>query len=163
LLVLGVFFVVPVAGMVQRGFTVGGVADPLGVWAVLARPRIHRVLWFTLWSASAGTALSLVLGLPASYVVHRLDLPGRRLVRAFLLVPFVLPSVVVGIAFRQLFSGPLAALHLDGSSFGIVLALAFFNIAVVVRTVGASWESLDRRPGEAAAALGASPARCFGP
>ena len=35
----------------------------------------------------------------------------------------------------------------------------FFNVAVVIRAVGAAWESLDRRPGEAAAALGASPAQ----
>ena len=33
----------------------------------------------------------------------------------------------------------------------------FFNVAVVIRTVGAAWESLDPRPGEAAAALGAAP------
>jgi thiamine transport system permease protein len=39
----------------------------------------------------------------------------------------------------------------------IVLGLVFFNVAVVVRAVGAAWESLDPRPGEAAAALGASP------
>ena len=37
----------------------------------------------------------------------------------------------------------------------------FFNVAVVIRTVGAAWESLDRRPGEAAAALGASPGQVF--
>ena len=33
----------------------------------------------------------------------------------------------------------------------------FFNVAVVVRAVGSAWESLDPRPGEAAAALGATP------
>ena len=35
--------------------------------------------------------------------------------------------------------------------------MVFFNLAVVVRTVGALWEGLDRRREEAAAALGASP------
>ena len=39
----------------------------------------------------------------------------------------------------------------------IVAALVFFNLAVVVRTVGALWEALDPRREEAAAALGASP------
>ena len=76
---------------------------------VLARPRVHRVLWFTVWSAVAGTAISVLLGLPAAYVLHRLDLPGRRVVRAALLVPFVLPTVVVGVAFRQLLRGGRAA------------------------------------------------------
>ncbi len=37
--------------------------------------------------------------------------------------------------------------------------MAFFNVALVIRGVGAAWESLDPRPAEAAAALGASPAQ----
>lgn len=161
LVVLGLFFVLPVSGMVTRGLWVEGVFDPIGALEVLARPRVHRVLWFTVWSAAAGTLCSVVLGLPAAYVAYRLTFPGRRLLRALLLVPFVLPSVVVGVAFRQLFAGPIAFLGADGSAAAIVAALTFFNIAVVVRTVGSSWESLDRRPGEAAAALGASPVQVF--
>ncbi|MEO5852318.1 MAG: iron ABC transporter permease [Nocardioides sp.] len=159
LLVLGVFFVVPVAGMVSRGFVVDGSLDVGGVLEVLARPRVHRVLWFTLWSAAAGTAASLLLGLPAAYALHRLDLPLRRSVRALLLVPFVLPTVVVGVAFRQLLgeAGPLGFLGLDGTPAAIVLGLTFFNASVVIRAVGAAWEGLDPRPGEAAAALGATP------
>ena len=37
----------------------------------------------------------------------------------------------------------------------------FFNVAVVIRAVGAAWESLDPRPAEAAASLGAGPAHVF--
>jgi thiamine transport system permease protein len=157
--VLAVFFVLPVWGMVSRGFD-----DGLGpVLDVLGRPRTHRVLWFTVWSASVATALSVVLGLPAAYALHRLSWPGRRVVRALLLVPFVLPTVVVGVAFRQLLgeAGPLGFLGLDGTAAGIVAGLVFFNVAVVIRTVGGAWESLDPRAGEAAAALGAGPATVF--
>lgn len=161
LAVLGVFFVLPVGAMLSRGFWPDGHLDLGGVVEVLSRARTRRVLWFTLWSAAAGTGLSLALGLPSAYVLYRLRFPGATLLRAGLLVPFVLPTVVVGVAFRQLLSegGPLAFLHLDGSATAIVLALAFFNVSVVVRTVGSAWASLDRRPGEAAAALGASPGR----
>lgn len=161
LVVLGLFFVLPVSGMLTRGLWAEGEFNPAGVLEVLARPRVHRVLWFTVWSAGAGTLFSVLLGLPAAYVGYRLAFPGRRLLRALLLVPFVLPSVVVGVAFRQLFAGPLAFLGADGSAVAIVAALTFFNIAVVVRTVGSAWENLDRRPGEAAAALGASPVQVF--
>lgn len=156
---VGVFFVLPVSGMVAQGFFPDGELDVGGVLDVLSRERVHRVLWFTLWSAAAGTLVSVLLGLPAAYVLHRLDLPGRRLVRAALLVPFVLPTVVVGVAFRQLLreSGPLGFLGLDQTPAAIVAGLVFFNVAVVIRAVGASWESLDRRPAEAAASLGATP------
>jgi thiamine transport system permease protein len=158
-LVLGVFFVLPVSGMVTRGFWPDGGFDAGGVLEVLARPRVHRVAWFTIWSSGVATAIAVLLGLPAAFALHRLALPGRRVVRAALLVPFVLPTVVVGVAFRQLLgdSGPLGFLGLDGTPGGIIAGLVFFNVAVVIRAVGSSWESLDPRPGEAAAALGATP------
>jgi thiamine transport system permease protein len=162
-LVLVVFFVLPVSGMISQGFFVDGRFDPAGVAEVLARPRTHRVLWFTIWSAGLATLCSLLLGLPVAYVLHRLSFPFRGLIRALLLVPFVLPTVVVGVAFRLLVgeSGPLGFLGLDGTPVAIIAGLTFFNVAVVIRAVGATWESLDPRPGEAAAALGASPAQVF--
>ena len=160
-LVLGVLFVLPVTGMVAEGFVVDGRFAPGAVLDVLARPRVHRVAWFTVWTSGVATLLSVVLGLPAAYALHRLALPGRAAVRAALLVPFVLPTVVVGVAFRQLLGegGPLGSLGLDGTPVAIICGLVFFNVAVVVRTVGVAWESLDPRPGQAAAALGASPSQ----
>jgi len=158
-LVLGAFFIIPVGGMLARGLWPEGRLDLGGVIDVLARPRVHRVVWFTVWSATAGTVVSVLLGLPAAYVLHRLEFPGRRVLRALMLVPFVLPTVVVGVAFRQLLDpgGPLGALGLANTPVAIIAGLAFFNVSVVIRAVGAAWESLDPRPGEAAAALGASP------
>ena len=159
LAVLAVFFALPVAGMVGRGFFTDGAFDPVGVLEILGRARVHRVLWFTVWSSALATLVTVLVGLPVAFVLHRLRFPGRRLLRAFLLMPFVMPTVVVGVAFRTLLvsSGPLGGLHLDGTPAAIVAAMTFFNLAVVVRTVGSLWEGLDRRREEAAAALGASP------
>jgi thiamine transport system permease protein len=156
---LTVFFLYPVAGMLAAGFWPEGAFDPAAVLEVLRRPRVHRVLWFTLWSATAATAVAVVAGVPVAYVLHRLRFPGRDALRALVVVPFVLPTVVVGVAFRQLIAptGPLGALGLDGTAWAIVAALVFFNISVVVRTVGAFWESFDPRREEAAAVLGANP------
>ena len=161
--VLVVFFLYPVSGMLARGVWPDGRFAPGAVVSVLGRPRVHRVLWFTVWSAGAATLLSVVLGVPAAFVLHRLRFPGIGLLRTLVVLPFVLPTVVVGVAFRQLIapSGALGGLHLDGTPVAIVAALVFFNVSVVVRTVGAFWESLDRRAEEAAATLGARPARVF--
>lgn len=161
--VFAVFFVLPVAAMLERGLWPDGTFRPGAVLDVLARPRTGRVLWFTVWTSSAATAVAVVLGVPAAYVLHRLRFPGRGLVRAALLVPFVLPTVVVGLAVRELISssGPLGFLDLDGTPVAILIGLVFFNVAVVIRTVGVAWESLDRRPAEAAAALGAAPWQVF--
>ncbi len=158
---LAAFFLYPVGGMIARGFWPDGAFDPGAVLQVLGRGRVHRVLWFTLWSAAVATLAAVVLGVPVAFALHRLRFPGRDLLRALVVVPFVLPTVVVGVAFRQLIapSGPLGAMGLDGTSGAIIAALVFFNISVVVRTVGAFWEAIDPRREEAAAALGASPAQ----
>jgi len=161
LLVLGAFFVLPVWGMLSRGFVQDGDLDLGGVLDVLTRPEIQRAVWFTLWTSTVATAIACALGLPAAYVLHRVAIPGRTLMRAMLVVPFVLPTVVVGVAFEQLIGagGPLAFLHLDSGPLAILAGLVFFNASVVIRVVGGAWESLDPRAGEAAAALGASPWR----
>ena len=157
---LAVFFGLPFVAMVRLGLLgdAGGL-DLGGVAEALARPRIAEVLWFTVWSAALGTAGSLVLGVPLAHLLFRRRFRGRTLLRGIVIAPFVLPTVVVGIAFRRLFSGPLSWTGLDGSAAAIVLALIFFNVAVVVRTVGSFWEGLDDRAAQAAASLGASPWR----
>ena len=161
LVVLAVFFVLPVGGMLAKGFVQDGQLDVGGVFDVLTRPEIQRAVWFTVWTSTVATLIACVLGLPAAYVLHRVAIPGRTWLRAILVVPFVLPTVVVGVAFELVIGngGPLAFLGLDGDPIAIVAGLVFFNAAVVIRVVGGAWESLDPRPGEAAAALGASPRR----
>lgn len=160
---LGLFFVVPVVGMVGRGFRPEGHWDLGGVLQVLGRARTGQVVWFTVWTSTLATVIAVVLGVPAAYTLHRLRFPLRRALRAALMVPFVLPTVVVGVAFEELLgeTGPLHGLGLDGTPWAILAALVFFNVTVVIRTVGSTWESLDPRPGEAAAALGAGPWTVF--
>ena len=160
---LTVFFAWPVATLVGRGFVADGSLDLSGFAEVFARPRTWRVVGLTLALATVGTVVSVLLGIPGAYVLYRCRFPGRSVVRAVVTVPFVLPTVVVGVAFRSLLAegGPLGALGLDGTFTGIVLALVFFNYAVVVRTVGGMWARLDPRTVQAARALGASPARAF--
>ncbi|CAM3780527.1 iron ABC transporter permease [Occultella aeris] len=160
---LTVFFAWPVATLIGRGFTTDGALDLSGFAEVFARPRTWRIIRLTLAQALLGTALAVLLGLPGAYVLYRRTFRGRALVRAFVTVPFVLPTVVVGVAFRSLLTegGPLGFLHLDGTFTAIVLALVFFNYTVVVRTVGGLWERLDPRTEQAARALGAPPWRAF--
>lgn len=160
---LGVFFGWPVAAIVARGFVTDGALDLSGFTEVLARERTWEVVGRTLAQASAGTALAVLLGVPGAYVLYRCSFPGRGAVRAFVTVPFVLPTVVVGVAFRGLLveGGALGLLGLDGTFTAVVAALVFFNYCVVVRTVGALWSRLDPRAEQAARALGASPWRTF--
>lgn len=171
------FFLWPVVSLVAVGLGFSGIsgsgngsADAPGFAAfgaafaeVFAEARTWRVIGQTLAQAVCGTALSVALGLPAAFVLYRLQYRGRSLLRGLATVPFVLPTVVVGVAFTALFGpgAPLGMLGLDQSFLIIVLALAFFNVTVVARTVGGFWSQLDGRAEQAARMLGASPSRAF--
>lgn len=161
--VVVVFFLLPVGGMIGRGVWPHGSFAPRGVLDVLTQTRTGTVVWFTLWSAGVATVCSVALGLPLAFCLYRLRFPGRDLLRAWAVVPFVLPTVVVGVAFSQVLGaqGPLGSWGLEGSAASIVAAMAFYNLGVVTRIVGTSWASLDVRRVQAAAALGASPSQVW--
>ncbi|MBF6045689.1 ABC transporter permease subunit [Streptomyces sp. NRRL B-1677] len=156
----GVFFAYPVAAIVSRGLKDGGQWQFARVGEVLTDPAIGHVLWFTTWQAAASTALTLAVALPGAYAFARFDFPGKRMLRAVVTVPFVLPTVVVGSAFLALLGrGGLLdewwGVRLDTTVWAILIAHVFFNYAVVVRTVGGLWAQLDPRQEEAARVLGA--------
>jgi thiamine transport system permease protein len=151
---LAIFFAFPLASILERGLRMeGALASPFDV---LTDPLTREVAWFTVWQALASTALTLVVGLPAAYVLGRFAFPGRGLVRALVTVPFVLPTIVVALAFLAILPAGL-----EHGWAAILVAHAFFNIAVVVRVVGGFWARLDSRVSEAAATLGAGPWRRF--
>ena len=144
---LVVFFAWPVGAILRLGFVDGGVV------AALAEGETWRLAWFTVAQAAGSTLVAVLAGMPVAFVLARVRLPGVAVVRTLLLVPFVLPTVVVGLAFRALWP--------DGGWLSIVLANAFFNVAVVGRTVSGLWALLDSRAEDAARALGASRWRAF--
>jgi thiamine transport system permease protein len=146
------FFAWPLAAILERGFSSGDGGDsPLDV---LTRDSTVEIAWFTLWQAALSTVLTLIAGLPLAWALARFRFRGRSLVEALVLVPFVLPTVVVATAFVALLPDGV-----ERSVWAILLAHVFFNVAVVVRVVGAFWAGLDPKLGDAAATLGASPAQ----
>lgn len=151
---LGLFFVYPVATIIHRGLTSGdGFGFPLDV---MTAPQTLRVLWFTFWQAGVSTALTLIAGLPLAWVLARFRFRGRSLVRALVLVPFVLPTVVVATAFLALL--PQGA---ERGFAAILAAHVFFNLAVVVRVVSSWWVRFDSGLWDVAATLGAGPVARF--
>jgi thiamine transport system permease protein len=150
---LAVFFVYPVVTILGRGLWPGGALDLSPLGDVLGDASLRSVAWFTVWQAAASTVLTLAIGLPAAYALSRFRFRGAAAVRALVVVPFVLPTLVVGSAFL--------ALGVEPSVGAILLAHVFFNYAVVVRTVGGMWAHLDPHQEEAARVLGASRLRAF--
>lgn len=159
-----IFFAWPVGAMLLRGITDdAGALDVSAFGDVLTTGRTWAIVGHTLTMALLGTGGAVLFGIPAAYILYRTDFPGRTLLRSITLVPFVLPTVVVGVAFRSLLgvNGPLGFLGLDQTTGAVVAAMVFFNISLIARQVGGLWQMLDPRTVEAARSLGASRARAF--
>jgi thiamine transport system permease protein len=161
-LFLGYFFVYPVVLITIRGLTPEGVFTPGIFIEVLRDPTLQGVAAFTLWQAILSTILTVTVALPAAWVFARFDFPGKSFMRAATLVPFVLPTLVVGTAFLALL-GPkgVTGVDLTGTLWIILIAHVFYNYAIVVRGVGAYWERIDPDLEAAARSLGASKFQTF--
>ena len=159
-----VFFFYPVGSIVGRGLIGPDGFDWQAFADVLGRPRFLRILWFTVWQAAASAALALVLGIPVAYLLYRGRSRGRRGVRALVTVPFVLPTVVVGLAFRTLFAADRAAGLPGGGTArsGPILAAQCSSTTrwwcARSGQPGRTWTAGPRRR---PASLGAGPVRAF--
>jgi thiamine transport system permease protein len=143
---LAVFYVWPFATLLGRGVDGGALAE------LFTDGHTRQVLWFTCWQATLSTLVTLVVGLAPAWAISRFSFPGRRALTSALTAVFVLPTVVVGAAFVALLPD-----RLDRSVLAIIGAHVVFNLAVVVRTVGAVWEQIPDDLEAAAATLGAPP------
>lgn len=130
--------------------------DQSSLLRVISDSQLRQMLWFTTWQAFLSTIGTLTIGIPAALVLSRYSFKSRQIIRALTFVPFVLPTVVVGIAFSLLSpasyqSGPVP----------LILAHIYLNLAVVVRVVGSRWEKLPTAFNDNAAVLGATPLTNF--
>jgi molybdate transport system permease protein len=153
-----VFLTLPLAGLLVR-------ASWSTIGTRLGRPEILDALRLSLISATLATALCLLLGVPLAWVLARAAFPGRRLVRALVTVPLVLPPVVGGVALLlALGRHGLAGQWLDRwfgvtlpfTTAGVVLAETFVALPFLVISVEGALHAADLRYEDAAATLGAS-------
>lgn len=131
---------------------------------------VLAALWLSLTTATVATVVSLLFGVPLAWLLARTDFPGRRVVRALVTVPLVIPPVVGGVALLlALGRNGLLGRHLD-TWFGltipftpvaVVLAQVFVAMPFLVISVEGALHGVDRRYEEAAATLGADRTTVF--
>jgi molybdate transport system permease protein len=135
--------------------------------ALLTRPDVVQALWLSLETATLSTVASLVLGIPLAVVLARsvewAAVP-RRLLRAVVTVPLVLPPVVGGVALLLLLGRTgLIGRWLDAwfgitipfTTAAVVIAQTFVAMPFLVLSVEGALRGVDRRFETAAASLGA--------
>jgi molybdate transport system permease protein len=151
------FLVLPLAGLLVR-------APWSRLGSQLTAPGVGEALRLSLISATLATAVALVLGVPLAWVLARTRLPGRRVLRALVTVPLVLPPVVGGVALFLVLGRQGIVGHWLFTAFGIgipfttsavVIAETFVAMPFLVVAVEGALRAADTRYEEAAATLGA--------
>ncbi|EST21080.1 molybdate ABC transporter permease subunit [Streptomyces roseochromogenus] len=131
----------------------------------LSSTEVWQALQLSLISATAATAVSLVLGVPLAWLLARTDFPGRGFVRALVTLPLVLPPVVGGVALLLALgrNGVIGkwldswfGITLPFTTAGVVVAEAFVAMPFLVISVEGTLRAADPRFEEAATTLGAS-------
>jgi molybdate transport system permease protein len=130
----------------------------------LRAPETLSALRLSLTTATASMVLCLLLGVPLAWVLARVPFRGRKLVRALVTVPLVLPPVVGGIALlvtlgrKGVVGGPLAdvfGVQIPFTVAAVVIAQTFVALPFLVLSVEGALRSADSRFDEVAASLGA--------
>jgi molybdate transport system permease protein len=128
-----------------------------------------QITAFTLGTAALATVLMLPPGLLLAWLLARGRFRGRVLLDTVVSLPLVMPPVATGLVLLMLVAprGPLgrvlarAGVDIVFTWKAVVLAMTVMGLPLLVRTVRAGIEQVDRRYEAAASTLGAGPLRVF--
>jgi iron(III) transport system permease protein len=119
------------------------------VGAQLVQPIVNSLIL-----AGVATAVCIVFGTVTAYASARGRMRARWALDATIMLPFVLPGLVIGVAYLTAFnSGPLI---LTGTALILVLAYFTRRVAFVFRTVAAAIAQIDPALEDASKICGAN-------
>ena len=156
---LSLIVLIPLAALVLKTESLGW-AD---FWKIAVDARTLGALKVSFGLSFAAAAINAVFGLIVAWVLVRYDFPGKKLLDAFIDLPFALPTAVAGISLSAIYApnGWIGALvaplgwKIAYTPLGILIALVFIGLPFIVRTLEPVLEDLDGEVEEAAATLGA--------
>ena len=159
-----VFLQIPVIVVVLAAFSTTSylTIPPQGLtlaWfgKVLSDPQYLSAIRMSLVLAFGSTAISMLIGVPAAYAIHRGSVPGAEALTSFLMAPLIMPAVVIGVALLQYFS----LTGLRGTLLGLLFSHVVITVPYIVRSTLASLAGLELTMEEAARVLGATGLETF--
>ena len=165
ILYLSLIVLIPLSMLFIKTSTIG----LSGVWAVVMSPRTLAAYGLSFGTSLAAGLINVVIGFLIAWVLARYTFPGKRIVDAFVDLPFALPTAVAGITLASLYSQNGWVGHYlynwgiqsAYSPFGITVALIFIGLPFVVRTLEPVLQDFDGELEDAAASLGANRLQTF--
>lgn len=152
-LVLPILIILPVSLTDQRFLSLPQDGLSLRHFAtVLGSPEWLHSIWQSFTIAVASTILSVVVGTLCAIGCWRISTRATELIRALMLLPLIIPSIVYAIGLYRYF-GPLDLLD---RFLGVVIAHGVTGIPYVVITVSTALAAFDPRLEQAARSMGAS-------
>ena len=117
----------------------------------------YSAVFTTLKVSTLSITASLLLGIPAGFLLGQYEFTGKRQIRAIVDTLLALPTVVVGLFVYALISrrGPLGELGILFTIPGIAVAQTILVLPIVISLTATAIESLDRRLKGTLLALGA--------
>ncbi len=133
-------------------------------WHIVTAPRVVASYKLTFGASLIAASINGVFGLLTAWVLVRYNFIGKKLIDAFVDLPFALPTAVAGIALTAVYAknGWIGSqlepygINVAFTPLGVVVALTFIGLPFVVRTVQPVLEDLESETEEAAASLGAN-------
>jgi len=130
----------------------------------ITHPRVLSALKLSFTASFAAAIINTIFGFLTAWIIVRYNFFGKKIIDAFVDLPFALPTAVAGISLTTLFAknGWLGkyfnqfGIEIAYTQLGIVVALIFVGIPFVVRIVQPVLEDLDKEVEEAAVSLNAN-------
>jgi len=119
------------------------------VWEDSLQPIVNSIVL-----AGSATLMCMVFGTLAAYAVARKRFAGRWAIDMTIMLPFVLPGIVAGVAFLTTFNSGLIVL--TGTATILILAYFVRRMAYMFRAVSAAIEQVDDKLEEASNVCGAT-------
>ncbi len=129
--------------------TVYGFANYVQVWEESQAPIVNSLIL-----SGGATAMCVVFGTLAAYTAVRKRFFGKWSLDMTIMLPFVLPGIVTGVAYLTTFNSGL--IILTGTATIIILAYFVRRIAYIFRSVAASIGQVDNKIEEASTICGAT-------
>lgn len=144
-------------------------SDKEAMWLTVLDPDTVRSIWLTVYAALIAVAIGFVLGVPLAYIFARYEFPGKGIIEGLLDLPVMVPHSAAGIALLFVFGSNFAVgrgfqavgVRFVDSVPGIVIAMLFVSVPILVSSAKASFWKVDPRLEQVARTLGATPWQTF--